>query len=376
MKITLSPDQIRHLRMRAQRLKPAETKPSIGAAQLLANVCGVQAQEPSAAVLAVWARSRGLVASQVVHARVHERSVVRTWCMRGTLHLLAADDLGWLLPLLGPVFVRKSRRRYAELGLAEEILAEAMCAIQRTLGHAGPLTRAELARQLAEEGIPTEGQAAYHLLRHAGLEGLVCFGPDRSGEPTYVLLEDWIEVRGGMEVDAARAELARRYLAAYGPASPEDFASWSGLSVREARAGFESVLGELLEVELEDSRAWIPKSRAAWLDEPHRGEVVVCLLPGYDAYLLGYRTRDLTVPERYTKRVHPGGGVLRPTLLVDGQAAGTWKQKRRGDNLVVTVAPFESLGAEVIDALEDQVRDLGRFLEFNATLNVAKKPTG
>ncbi len=370
--ITLSPDQIRFLRLRAQRLVPAGTKASVGVAQLLRDVCGVQAQEPSAAVLAVWARSGGLVASQVEHAQVGERSVVRTWCMRGTLHLLAAEDLSWLLPLLGPVFVRKSRRRYAELGLTEEIFAEATRAIQRTLGNAGPLTRAELARQLAEEGVPTEGQAAYHLLRHAGLEGLVCFGPDRAGEPTYVLLEDWVEVCGGMEVDAARAELARRYLAAYGPASPEDFASWSGLSVSEARAGFETVLDELMEVDMDGSTAWNPKSRAVWLDEPRRGEVVVRLLPGFDPYLLGYRNRDLTVPGRYAKRIHPGGGVLRPTLLVDGQAAGTWKQKRRGVGLVVTVEPFESLGRKVIHALEDEVRDLGRFLEVNATLSVAK----
>jgi hypothetical protein len=369
--ITLAPDQIRHLRLRAQHLVPAGTGASVGVAQLLNDVCGVQAQEPSAAVLAVWARSGGLVASQVEHAQVHERSVVRTWCMRGTLHLLAAEDLGWLLPLLGPAFVRKSRRRYAELGLTEEIWAKAMRAIQRTLGNVSPLTRAELARQLAEEGIPTEGQAAYHLMRRAGLEGLVCFGPDRAGESTYVLLDDWVEVCGEMEADAARAEIARRYLAAYGPASLEDFATWSGLSVSKARTGFETVLDELLEVEIDDSSAWIPKSRAAWLDEPHRGKVVVRLLPGFDPYLLGYRNRDLMVPRRYAKRVHPGGGMLRPVLLVDGQATGTWKQKRREGDLVVTVEPFESLGGEVIDALEDQVWNLGRFLEVNTTLSVA-----
>ncbi len=175
-----------------------------------------------------------------------------------------------------------------------------------------------------------------------------------------------------MEVDDARADLARRYLAAYGPASPEDFASWSGLPVSEARAGFETVLDELMEVDIDGSGAWIPKSRGAWLDESSRGEVIVRLLPSFDPYLLGYRNRDLTVPGRYAKRVHPGGGVLRPTLLVDGQAAGTWKQKRRGIDLLVTVEPFESLGREVIDALEAEVQDLGRFLEVTTTLSVAK----
>jgi hypothetical protein len=304
-----------------------------------------------------------LVAPQVEDARLHERSILRTWCMRGTLHLLATEDFGWLVPLLGPVFVRKSQRRYAELGLTEE-----MCGV---LGDQGPLTRAELAEQLAAQGLPTGGQAAYHPMRRAALEGAICFGPERAGEPTYVLLEDWVHTGGGMAGNAARAELVRRYLAAYGPAGPKDLAAWSGLSVSEARAGFESVLDELVEVKVDGSQLWILKSRAAWLDELRELGVVVRLLPSYDPYLLGYSSRDLTVPQRYAKRVHPGGGVLRPTLIVDGCAAGTWKLKRGGAGLVVTVEPFEDLSGQVTAALEDEVQDLGRFYELDATLSVA-----
>jgi hypothetical protein len=97
---TLSLVQTRYLRLRAQRLIPAGTKTSDSVAQLVRDVCGLQAQEPPAAVLAVWVRSGGLVAPQVEDARLHERSILRTWCMRGTLHLLATEDLGWLVPLL------------------------------------------------------------------------------------------------------------------------------------------------------------------------------------------------------------------------------------------------------------------------------------
>jgi hypothetical protein len=107
---TLSLVQTRYLRLRAQRLIPAGTKTS-DSAQLVRDVCGLQAQEPPAAVLAVWVRSGGLVAPQVEDARLHERSILRTWCMRGTLHLLATEDLGWLVPLLGPVFVSIDPRR-------------------------------------------------------------------------------------------------------------------------------------------------------------------------------------------------------------------------------------------------------------------------
>ncbi len=176
---------------------------------------------------------------------------------------------------------------------------------------------------------------------------------------------------GAIAGDAAHAELVRRYLAAYGPAEPEDMAAWSGLSVSQARAGSEMVSGELLEVEFGRSPAWILKSRAAWLDEHPGGRVVVRFLPSFDPYLLGYRNRDLSVPQRYANRVHPGGGVLRPALLVDGVVAGTWKLRRSRDGLFVSVEPFESLSFEVSGALENEVQDLGRFYEVNATLIVA-----
>jgi hypothetical protein len=367
---TLSPTKTRHLRLRAQQLHPGADNRLGDVGQLLKTLCGVQAQEPPAARLAVQVRSHGLVASQVEQARVEERATVRTWCMRGTLHLLATEDLGWLLPLLGPVFVRKSARRYAQLGLDEATCVTAVRAIGAVLGAQGPMTRTELAEHLAGLGIPAEGQAPYHLLRRAGLEGVICFGPDRGREPTYVALADWAPIGSALSPDAALVELTRRYLAAFGPARPEDLATWSGLSLRQARSGFERIEAELLEVDLGNALAWLPRAHATRLDEAMEDRVVVRLLPAYDPYLLGYRGRDLTVPQQFAKRIHPGGGLLRPTLLVNGQAAGTWRLVRKMGSRVVEVQPFEGLGDEVLDPLESQVRRLGLFLEGLLTLSV------
>jgi hypothetical protein len=232
------------------------------------------------------------------------------------------------------------------------------------------MTRAELAGKLAGRGIPIEGQATYHLLRRAGLEGVICFGPQRKGEPTYVLLENWAPTDAAMTGDVARAQLARRYLEGFGPARPEDLATWSGSTLGEARAGFEMVAAELLEVDLGGSSAWMPKSRRAWLDEPQADRAVVRLLPSYDPYLLGYRGRDLAVSERFAKRIHPGGGLLRPALLVDGRAVGTWKLEQKQGEAKIVVEPFEGLGDEVMRPLEDEVLRLGRFLRVPATLSI------
>src|SRR5437763_17214297 len=121
MSSSLSDDQIRFLRLRAQRLTPQQPGEAIGVAQVVKEVCGFQAQDASAATLAVRSRSVGLGVTDVEQARVQDRTIIRTWGPRGTLHLLASDDLGWLLPLLGPVFVAGDRSRRQELALRGDI---------------------------------------------------------------------------------------------------------------------------------------------------------------------------------------------------------------------------------------------------------------
>ena len=231
----LTTDQIRRLRMRSQRLHPRMAPDPIEPPRLVRDLCGIQAQEPRSAVMAVWTRGGGPRARDIEQALLHDRSIVRTWCMRGTIHLVATADLGWLLPLLGPDQVRKSARRYRELGMNESFCAAAIDALRDILAHHGPATRSELAQHLAENGFPTEGQATYHLVRRAGLEGVLCFGPDRDGEPTYVALADWVRSPSGHAEGHAVAALARRYLAAYGPAGLDDLVTWSGLTRSKAR---------------------------------------------------------------------------------------------------------------------------------------------
>lgn len=371
----LTAEEIRYLRLRAQHLVPERTPVHGNVTQLLRDICGVQAQEPLSSALAVRARNIGIVAADVERARISDRSIVRTWCMRGTLHLLATHDLQWLISLHGPEFIRKSQRRYEELGLSEEICAKAIRLIHNFLFNEGPLTRAKLAKKLSRSGIPTEGQVAYHLVRRAGLESAICFGPNRQGEPTYVLNATWLSSDESPGVDDAFAKLSRRYLEAYGPTRPDDMATWSGLSLIKAREGFKVIKDELLEVDSDAVPYSMLKSQLNWLDEKLEDRMIVNLLPSYDPYLLGYRGRDLIVPMQYAKRIHPGGGVIRPTLLVNGVAAATWRTKRHKSFLEVIVEPFEILDNEVIHALEEEVHDLGRFLQISsfATIDLSNR---
>ena len=370
MAIALSDQDVRWLRLRAQRLHPKSAQLPQSVDEVVRSLCGVQAQDRRSATLAVRPRSRDLVAADVEHARVRERSIVRTWCMRGTLHLVATSDVPWLLDLHGPVFAAAGRRRRAELGLDEESSTNGTRAIREILSGGEPRTRAEIASALKPRGVPTEGQATYHLLRLAALEQTICFGPDLEGEPTHVLLDEWVRPGQPATPKHPEAELARRYLAAHGPVAPDDLAAWSGLRKACIRAAWNQIKDELIEITVGTWTGWMLGSLRAWLDELPVGQPAVHLLPAYDSYLLGYRSREFAVPARHAKRVHPGGGLLRPVMIVDGVARATWRTRRMPDRLVVVVEPFEKLSSGARSALEAERTDLARFLEVPVDLTV------
>ena len=372
--IALSDNQVRNLRLHAQRLapqQPAATIPSV--THVVKEVCGIQAQDVNAATLAIRVRSAEPVATDVERARVQERTIIRTWGLRGTLHLLATEEFGWLLPLLGPVFIAGDRRRREELGLDEDICLRGIRMLRDILADQGPLTRDELVEQMALHGIRLVGQARPHFLLRAALEGVVCFGPLKGIEPTYVLLSDWIGLEhtgNPLSEVAAYVELTQRYLKAYGPAIPKDMAAWSGLPLSKIRTAWYDLGDQILEVEISDSKAWMLKTQAALLDEPLSRVPIVRLLPYFDTYLLGYQNRDLSVPPQYAKRVNAGGGMVHPTVLVDGRVVGIWKSKSEKNRLVVNVEPFELLMADIMEGVETEVANIARFLEIPVSLRM------
>lgn len=283
--------------------------------------------------------------------------------------MLTAKDVGWVVKLLRPK-PSAGRRRRLELGLDDELLSRALPLIREILHTEGPLTRAELVRRLADKGVYIEpsGQAPIHLIAYAAWHELVCRGPDLDDEPTYVLLEDWVGKQRELDPEEALAELARRYVGTHGPAGAEDFAKWVGFSVGEARRGLASISAELEMVRAAGQQAAL--LAGAQPDDPDGGESCIRLLPQFDAYLLGYRSRELALPAKYAKQIQAGGGYIHPTVMVDGRVVGKWGQERKRDRLVVTVRAFEPLQPAVLPGLEAEAADVGRFLGVDATLAV------
>jgi Winged helix DNA-binding domain len=323
-------------------------------------------------MLALRARVRELTAKDVEEAIAHSRSLVRTWTMRGTLHLLAAEDVGWLVDLLGPIFADKGKRRRLQLGLDDDLAASGLNAIRDVLAEADePLTRQELVERLAERGIAVErrGQAPIHLIAYAAHHGVLCLGTDRpNGKSTYVLLDRWVRQRKSLPRDSALAEFARRYVAGYGPATPGDFASWSGLTRADARQGWNLIRDQLVEIVVENHSLWaISAGKVAAKSVPSASSVR--LIPAFDTYILGYADRDYVVSPDHQRDVYHGGQTV-PVVLVDGAAAGVWRYERRGKRLDITVRPFESFAPELRQLIREEADDIGGFWDVPVSLSI------
>jgi hypothetical protein len=340
---TLPPDLARGFLTGAQRLGGAARDDGAAVADVVRLVAGLQAQDAPAAALGVRARLAGATAAAVASARFEERSIARIWCMRGTLHLVAAEDARWLVALLGPVGLARGRRRREQMG----VVGPGATAAVRAAVADGPRTRHEIAEHARARGLPLadDPQAPVHLVMTAALEGAVVEAAWKGREPTYALTEDWLGPAGPLpERDALLAELARRHARAHPPAGPEDLAAWSGLPLRDARRAYDAVAGELEEVEVLGRRAWVPRGL-----EP--APPAVRLLPAFDGLLLGHRDRALTVRPEHARAVLPGGGILRPTLLAAGRVEGTWRFERGAPEVAPFVPPGPDAAAEIADVV-------------------------
>jgi Winged helix DNA-binding domain len=283
--------------------------------------------------------------------------------MRKTVHLIASEDAGWMLPLFAPTIVPWSRRRLGELGVPAAQQDRVLSLIHRAIDREGPLTRPELVDRLAGSGVGGATEAKYHLWTLATLDGELCLGPDRDGQTCLVRTRDWIGKLERRPREESLAELARRYLRAYAPASERDFVRWAGLPLRDGRLGLERIVSELSEVRA-GAETLLVLGRG-----PRRARGrVVRLLGAYDNYNLAYESREFAIPGAHEKQIVPGGGIVRPAIVVDGRLVGTWTSKRSGKRLTVAIDSFETLKPEVAQAIEAEVADIGRFEGLTAKL--------
>jgi uncharacterized protein YcaQ len=338
-------------------------------------LCGVQAQLMTAAQVALGARVRHLVLGDVESALWQTRALVKTWCMRGTVHLLPAQDLPIYTSALKGSGTREVQRWLSKYGVSQDEINVMTAAIVEALA-TGPLTRRELAERvvslLGEKARPWIEHSWGGVSKQAALQGLICYGPDRGQEVTFVRLDQWLPALGEMPEEKAGSALLRCYLRSYGPATLRDFAKWTGMTMKEAKLIRNRLGDEVGEVSIEGQMALILCQDIEQVQAETLGEQPLCLLPSFDPYMLGHHDKGHLVDQAYYKKVYRKAGWVSPVVLLGGRVIGVWSYKRRGGRLSLTVESFYSLSRAVCERIEAAAADIGRFLEATCEVTFEK----
>lgn len=328
-------------------------------------ICGLHAQLMSSAELTLWARLEGLEPGAVERALWEDRTLIKIWAMRGTLHLLPAREYPlWQAAL-------ETYRHYLkgswlrEFGFTREELERAVVAIGQALD-GRMLTREELAREVArltgsaevEEKLLDSWGAT---LKPASFRGLLCYAPSDGQKVRFTRPDGWLGDLEAADPESAVREVTRRYLAAFGPATRETYARWAGLGAAEAGRRIDALGDEVAQVECDGSRYWMLARQLGQVTDavPQRS---IRLLPQFDPYVIGAPRDDPAVlSDEFRDRVYRSNGWISAVLLVDGRMEGVWEYDRGGSRLALAIEPFEDLPAWAREGAQSEAERLAAF---------------
>src|SRR5215475_7889315 len=327
---------ITRLRLHNQRIAGAKFgRP----ADIVAWMGAVQAQDYLGALWAVGLRMRNAVEADIAQA-LADRTIIRTWPMRGTLHFVAAADARWILELLTPrIVANNAQRLLKQFDLDENAFARSKELLERALEGGKQLARTAMYDVLEAGGVSAASQRGLHILWRLAQDGVICFGAREGKQQTFALLDEWAPKAKRIGRDESLAELAKRYFTSHGPATLQDFTWWSGLTTADATAGLEMAKRSLVQENIDGQTYWLASSIPATNDS----SPMAYLLPAYDEYTVAYKDRSAVLNPKYAKLPNYGHGIFNPTMVVDGQVVGIWKRTLKKETLAISPSPFTKL---------------------------------
>ncbi|MGA0566155.1 winged helix DNA-binding domain-containing protein [Rathayibacter sp. KR2-224] len=351
---TPPPAWLRAGRLRSQVLDGRAASPL----EVVTRLGAVQAQNATAARWAIGVRSRG--AAQADIDRLFDSGeLLRSWTMRGTLHIVASEDLGWMLSLTSARQRASAAREARVRGIEERDFEKSVEVIADDVAENGPRTRAEALAALERAGLDVGSERGYRFIRDAAFRGAVAWGPMRGKQPQLVPVPKSAEY----ERDEVLARYLTRYVEGHGPVRLRDFAWWSGLTITDARRALDSA-GPAIETVGDDDEPWL--MAAGWqADEKGDARPGVEAVAAWDEYVLGYADRSPVLDPEFAPRVSPtGNGIFLPTIVSDGRIAGTWRQSVENGHLVAEPEPFTRLTASERRGFEASIARLSGFLNI------------
>jgi DNA glycosylase AlkZ-like len=324
----------------------------------------VQAQDYLGGLWAVGLRTRDATARQVERA-LARGAILRTWPMRGTLHIVAAKDARWMLDLLAGRVIKGTAGRRRELEIDAGVVSRSRKLVVKALEGGRQVTRSGLYDLLEAAGIATRDGRGLHILMGFALEGLICFAAREGKQQTFALLAEWAPGAGILPRDEALGELARRYFTSHGPATWRDFAWWSGLRAADAREAIQLARTHLTREIVDDGEFWhVPSSRRAaesTLTAAH-------LLPPFDEFTVAYKDRSAAL-HPHDAGYAQSGGMISPVIVINGRVVGTWKRMTGTGTVNVAATFFRTCTLDQHRLVSHASNRYGRFLGLTPALS-------
>jgi hypothetical protein len=314
----------------------------------------MQAQDFAGAKWSIGMRMSQATDAAIVQA-FNSGAILRAHLLRPTWHFVAPADIRWMQELTGPRVNTALAGMYRRLNLDEPLLKRSNDLIARTMQGGKALTRLELGQELEKAGIQATGMRLLFIIHRLERDMLLCSGPLRGKQFTYMLLDERAPQACSLSYDEALAELTGRYIASRGPATPNDFSWWSGLPVSEAKRGLEMLNSQLDREQVDGQVFWFPNNVPPEVS-PGRQAL---LLPTFDEFLIGYSGFD---KGRDGNRVFGEKGSFLAPIVIDGKVGGSWRHSLGKKMLTLELSPFEPLNAELEQSVLVAARRYAEFL--------------
>ena len=321
----------------------------------------VQAQDYSGALWAVGCRLKTAKEEEIEKA-IADKTIVRTWPMRGTLHFVSPEDAKWMLQLLTPRVIARAAGEYKRSGLDKKVFYKSRKIIIKALQNDKQLVRGEMYRVLEEAKIDTSNTRGLHILGFLAQEGVICFGPRMGKQQSFVLLDEWIPGSKLLKDDEALAELTQRYFTSHGPASIQDFVWWSGLVVAEAKKGLELVKKNFVEEKINGQSYWMAQTI------PSGKTSGTYLLPNFDEYLVGYKDRSAALETLHSRKVFTINGIFNPVVIINGKVVATWKRSFIKKEVLIQVQSFKTLSPIQKMSIEKVAKKYSKFIGMSVKI--------
>jgi len=337
---------------------------AMAAREVVGSLLAVQAENPSQAAWAVASRTQNPDLADLA-TLLDDGAVLRTHVLRPTWHFVRAEDVGWLLDLTGPRVRRVTGQQLRNThGLDERSIDQAVAAVTEALASRGQLTRAQLADELRERGIPGSGQMLMILLAHAELDGLICSGGIVDAEHTYALMGERVPTPRRLGRTEALAELALRYFTGHGPATERDLAYWATLSLTDVRAGLQQVRDRLDSFQRDGRTFWHAPADAPGGPQQPAGHLLQILDETYRGYQDSRWVLDAAADVPRTRETAAG------MALVDAQLLAAMRRTIAHDHVQFDLRPYRALTSPQIEALDQAARRYGEFLRLKVRLTL------